>query len=154
MNFFLDMPHLQASSPEAKHLQCPCLLRDWTQNSLRPAQDTESAVRRCMGDQLPVLAQALGREVTCARILPEIFDLAEDEDLAVCCSAVAALSSIAHLLTLGMAFKRFQLLTADARCQWPSFCSAFLGCLMTSQEVRNSADPLEPIWVPMVPLAW
>ncbi len=57
-----------------------------------------------MGDQLPVLARALGREVTCVRILPEILDMAEDEDLAVCCSAVAALSSVAHLLTLGLSF--------------------------------------------------
>lgn len=82
-----------------------------------------------MGDQLPVLARALGREVTCARILPEIFDLTEDEDLAVCCSAVAALSSIAHLLPLGMAFKRVQLLTADAQCQWPSFTCVLPFCV-------------------------
>ena len=54
-----------------------------------------------MLDQLPVLARGLSREATCSKLLPEIMDLAGDEEAVVRCSALAALSSIAHLLTPG-----------------------------------------------------
>ena len=65
-------------------------------------QDIERSVRRCILDQLPLLARGLGREATCSKLLPEIMDLAGDEEAMVCCSALAALSSIAHLLTPGL----------------------------------------------------
>ena len=65
-------------------------------------QDIERTVRRCMLDQLPLLARGLGREATCSKLLSEIMDLAGDEESIVCCSALAALSSIAPLLTTGL----------------------------------------------------
>lgn len=55
-----------------------------------------------MLDQLPVLARGLGREATCSKLLPEIMDLAGDEEPVVQYSALAALSSIAPLLTPGL----------------------------------------------------
>ena len=65
------------------------------------AQDTERAVRRCAGDQLPLLAHSLGSEAACSRVLPKVFEMTEDEDVSVCCSAVTALGSILSLLTPG-----------------------------------------------------
>ena len=55
-----------------------------------------------MLDQLPALARSLGREATCSKLLPEMMDLAGDEEAVVRCSALAALSSIAQLLTPGL----------------------------------------------------
>jgi len=55
-----------------------------------------------MLDQLPLFARGLGRVATCSKVLPEVLDLTEDEDITVCCTALAALSSIAHLLTPGV----------------------------------------------------
>ena len=65
------------------------------------AQDTKRAVRRCAGDQLPLLAHSLGSEAACSRVLPKVFEMTEDEDVSVCCSVVTALGSILSLLTPG-----------------------------------------------------
>ncbi len=65
-----------------------------------------------MLDQMPLLARGLGREATCSKLLPEIVDLAGDEEPMVCCSALAALSSVAHLLTPGLLLLALQ---ADMR---------------------------------------
>lgn len=46
-------------------------------------QDTDKMVRLCMCDQLPAVAQAIGREATAAVLLPEILELASDEEGAV-----------------------------------------------------------------------
>lgn len=61
-------------------------------------QDTDKLVRQCMCEQLPALALSLGREPCAAVILPEILELAEDEERAVRCAAIRALGSILHLL--------------------------------------------------------
>lgn len=52
-------------------------------------------------DQLPLLAHSLGSEAACSRALPKVFEMTEDEDVSVCCSAVTALGSILSLLTPG-----------------------------------------------------
>ena len=65
-----------------------------------------------MLDQMPLLARGLGREATCSKLLPEIVDLAGDEEPMICCSALAALSSVAHLLTPGLLLLALQ---ADMR---------------------------------------
>ena len=61
-------------------------------------QDTDKLVRQCMCEQLPALARALGREPTAAAVLPEILELAEDEEEAVRCAAICALGDVLHLL--------------------------------------------------------
>ena len=68
---------------------------------LSAAQDTERAVRRCAGEQLPLLAHSLGSEAACSRVLPKVLEMTEDEDISVCCSAVTALGSMLSLLTPG-----------------------------------------------------
>ena len=51
-----------------------------------------------MCEQLPALALSLGRRQCAAVILPEVLELAEDEERAVRCAAIRALGSILHLL--------------------------------------------------------
>ena len=65
------------------------------------AQDTERVVRRCAVDQLPLLACSLGSKAACSAVLPKVFEMTEDEDVSVCCSAVTALGSMLSLLTPG-----------------------------------------------------
>ena len=45
-------------------------------------------MRACMCEQLPALAHALGREPTAGVLLPEILELAMDEEGAVRCGAL------------------------------------------------------------------
>ena len=55
-----------------------------------------------MVDQRPCLARGLSREAAYSKVLPEIFELMEDEDITVRCGAVTALSSILDMLTPGL----------------------------------------------------
>ncbi len=55
-------------------------------------------MRQCMCEQLPALALSLGREPCADVILPEVLELAEDEERAVRCAAIRALGCVLHLL--------------------------------------------------------